>query len=299
MPTDKQRNNAFKKTRTAQLRVGLKIRKDTYGEIVKLLKGAEKNLVQALRTAPTDYQAFYLPQVQAEIRNALKRVEAASAGMVGQAMDKSWQAGIDLVDEPIAAGGVQIRGILPAIDTRQLVAMRNFTVDRMRDVSQALANRISAELGLAMIGSQNLGDTVSNIQRLFGKQGRSRALTVTRTELGRAYAVATQKRLAAAQAHLPGLKKQWRRSGKTHSRHNHDLADGQIVGADEKYELITRHGEVIKIDHPRDPKAPKDETINCGCESLPYMESWEVKTPGAKPLSAQEQLRRQASSAAA
>lgn len=289
---NKQRKKAFTHARTAQLRVGLAIRKDTYGQIRKLLDQALEQITAALRTAPTDYQAFYLPQLQTEIRNTLKRIEAQSASLIDQGMEKSWQGGIDLVDDPIAAGGVQIRGVLPAIDTRQLVAMRSFTVDRIRDVSQALANRISAELGLAMIGSQNLGDTVSTIERLFGSQGRSRALTIVRTELGRAYAVATNQRIVQSQAYLPGLKKQWRRSGKTHSRHNHDLADGQVVAADEPFELITRHGEVIKIDHPRDPKAPKDETINCGCEMLPYMESWNVKTPGAQPFTPQEQARR-------
>jgi hypothetical protein len=44
----------------------------------------------------------------------------------------------------------------------------------------------------------------------------------------------------------------------------------------------------IEIMHPRDPKAPPGETINCGCESLPMMVSWEVTHPGAKPFTPDE-----------
>ncbi len=51
--------------------------------------------------------------------------------------------------------------------------------------------------------------------------GRSRGLTVVRTELGRAYSVAGQARMAQAMEELPGLRKQWRRSGKIHSRLTH------------------------------------------------------------------------------
>ena len=80
------------------------------------------------------------------------------------------------------------------------------------------------------------------------------------------------------------MKKQWRRSGKAHSRLEHDTIDGQIREVDKPFTL----GNGIELMHPRDPKAPAKETINCGCDSLPFMEEWEVKTPGKKPFSAEE-----------
>ena len=39
---------------------------------------------------------------------------------------------------------------------------------------------------------------------------------------------------------------------------------------------------------PRDPAGPTAETVNCGCQSLPWMESWEVKHPGRKAFSEEE-----------
>jgi uncharacterized protein with gpF-like domain len=79
------------------------------------------------------------------------------------------------------------------------------------------------------------------------------------------------------------MKKQWRRSGKLHSRPEHDAADGQIVDVDKPFIV----GGVALM-FPRDPAAPIGETINCGCESLPWMESWEMSTPGRKPFTEDE-----------
>ena len=39
---------------------------------------------------------------------------------------------------------------------------------------------------------------------------------------------------------------------------------------------------------PRDPSGPAAETVNCGCQSLPWMESWEVQHPGRKAFSEEE-----------
>lgn len=40
--------------------------------------------------------------------------------------------------------------------------------------------------------------------------------------------------------------------------------------------------------YPRDPAGPPGETINCGCQSLPWMEEWDVAQPGRQPLTPEE-----------
>ncbi len=62
---------------------------------------------------------------------------------------------------------------------------------------------------------------------------------------------------------LPGLKKQWRRSGKPGSRIAHDAVDGQIREAARPFSV---GGATLM--YPRDPAGPAAETINCGCQSL-------------------------------
>ena len=99
----------------------------------------------------------------------------------------------------------------------------------------------------------------------------------------RAIAAATQARQEQAAKALPGLKKQWRPSGKIHSRPAHDAADGQVRAVDEPF-LVNG----VPLLYPRDPAAPAAETVNCGCASLPMMESWEVQVPGRRPFTAEE-----------
>lgn len=278
---DSEKHRQFKKERRVQLKSALKIRKDTYAEIVRLLTQAEKDTKALLTDYPTEYQAYYLPQLQTQIKEILSQVAKQSGKTIEQGANSSWQSGVDLIDRPLIAGGVQISGMLPIISTKQLVAMRSFMVDRIENVSFHLANKVSSQLGLAMIGSQTIGESVTNIQRLFKNQGRTRALTIVRTELGRAYSVATHERMLQASKILPGLKKQWRRSGKVHSRLSHDDIDGQIREPHKKFQL----GNGVELRFPRDPKAPAAETINCGCEELPIMEDWEVQHPDRKPFS--------------
>ena len=84
---------------------------------------------------------------------------------------------------------------------------------------------------------------------------------------------------------MPGLGKQWRRSGKIHSRWTHDLMDGQVVEADKPFLVPNPGGGIDKMMCPHDPKVPPEQVINCGCIAIPYLKGWAVATPGAKPFS--------------
>lgn len=279
-----KRTTDFNKELKQQLKSGLRIRRDTYSELITLLRQAEADIIQTLSNSPTKWETFYLTQLQQQIKSTLKEIEVRMASSIAEGANASWQAGVNLIDKPLMAGGAQINGLMPQISTEQLTAMRMFMVDRIKDVPIQIANKISGQLGLTMMGAQSVGETVTNIQNMFKNQGRSRALTIVRTELGRAFSVASHLRTTQAGEYLPGLRKQWRRSGKVHSRVSHDLIDGQVQPIEEPFKL----GNGTTLMYPRDPRASAKETINCGCESLPWMEHWEMKTPGKKPFSTRE-----------
>jgi hypothetical protein len=190
--------------------------------------------------------------------------------------------GVALVDEPLAAGGVRIAAVLPDVDLRQLAAIRTFMVDRLKNVTQEVATKIRNNIGLVLVGAATPFDVITSVSGVI-EGGKGRAQTIVRTELGRAFSVATHERMAQAKEVLPGLKKQWRRSGKVHSRRAHDLADGQIVDVGKPF---TVNG--YKLMYPRDPKGPAKETINCGCVELPIMEDWTVSQSGRQAFSDQE-----------
>ena len=126
-------------------------------------------------------------------------------------------------------------------------------------------------------------ETTARVAALLKTGGRARALTLIRTELGRAYSLAGQQRMAQATEVLPGLKKQWRRSGKLRARLSHDAIDGQLRDPAQPFSVAG-----ASLMFPRDPTGPASETVNCGCQALPWMESWEVLHPGRRPFSAEE-----------
>lgn len=291
--SDRERNRRFRREAARVLRGRTRLQRDTAAEVVRLLGVALERSKAVLAGAPSDYQRWNLPQLQASVRAALAELGDQAAAAADAGAESAWRAGVDLVDRPLAAGGVRIAAALPSVDTGQLLAMRSFLTERIKDVTLTAANRINAELGLVAIGSQTPADAVGAITRTLRARSRSRAITIVRTELGRAFSVAAQARREQAAEHLPGLKKQWRRSGKLHARAGHDQADGQVVANDEPFVIHAERGGTVRLMFPRDPAGPVGETINCGCEALPWMESWEVKNPGAVPFSDEELRQRE------
>ena len=290
MATDRERNKAFRRERVKRDRVRTAIQRDTVGEVLRLLGVAQDDIRQRLAAAPSEFDSFLLPRLQDQIQRALDELRRGASERLTMAAGQSWQAGIDLIEKPIEAGlalgdgpRVILSSILPTVDTRPLLAMRTFMTGRIEDITATLANRINTELGLVLIGAQSPSQAVGKVADIMRLNARTRAVTIVRTELGRAFSAAGQQRYSQAQQILPGLKKQWRRSGKRHSRADHDLADGQVQEVDKPFRVGG-----INLMFPRDPKAPAKHTINCGCSSLPIMESWEVSQPGQQPFTEEE-----------
>ena len=290
MATDGERNRKLRAERSAQLRRLPRLQKETLARIAALLAEAQTRIAARLAAAPSEFDAFILPQLQEQVRQAMAALEAGGAAALTEGASLAWRAGIDLVDAPIEAGlqldrpALRISALVPSIDTAQLRASQAFLTGKIRDISATAAARIDTELGLAVIGQQTPQQAATTIARLLGDTARARASTLVRTEIGRVYSVATQERMAQAQAVLPGLKKQWRRSGRIRSRLNHDAADSQVRDVDQPFDV----GAGVKLRYPRDPQGPARETINCGCVQLPFMESWEMSQPGRQAFSERE-----------
>ncbi len=290
MTEDEGRNKRFKAAQREVIKQRTAIQRETAKEITRLLKVSLDKVTAALAAQPSDYQQWALPPLKQSIQRTLHELSAKASAAGEQGMVDAWGAGKDVVDAPLTAGGINLQGIAQSMDTRQLFAMREFMTVRIQDISVKAMNRINSELGLIITGIQSPSEAVGNIAWVLNETSRRRAMTIVRTELGRAFSVASHERSVQAKDILPGLKKQWRRSGKTHSRPAHDAADGQIQEVDKPFTL----GNGIQLLHPLDPAAPASETINCGCVALDYMAHWEMSQPGAKPFSADELARKRA-----
>ena len=292
MATDAERSRAFAKERAKRQRALPRIQRETSAELGRLLRRTERELRAQLAGDASDFARFLAPQLRRSVRTTIETLGTEAGEAFANGASEAWDAGVALVDEPINAAlalespGVRISSQLADVDLRQLRAMRTFLTDKMTEVSVQAINRVNTQIALVATGAQTPGDAVGQVARIL-KSTRGRAITVLRTELGRAYSTAAQERQALARERLPGLKKQWRRSGKLHSRIEHDAADGQVRDVDKPFSVGG-----VELMYPRDPAGPAAETINCGCQSLPYMASWEeagvLSSPGRRAFTDDE-----------
>lgn len=247
---------------------------DTSAEVRKLLREAERSVVAILAGAPSDYQAWYLPQILGEIRRVLTDTGAEAATLVGAAQGQAWQGGADMVDSVVGAlidapeGALSLRALLPALDTRQLEAMRSFLTELIADVPLDSINAINTQLGLVTIGAQAPFDAVQAISKLLKAETDRRATTIVHTELARAYSTANQLRMEQTAELVPSLRKRWIWSGKLSPRPEHLAIDGQEQPVDKPFVL---EGGAVTMMYPHDPSAPARHTINCGCVAVPVL----------------------------
>lgn len=238
----------------------------TLAELRALLQQAERDILALLAALPSDYQAWYLPQLQAEIRRALEGLANEAAAAVDSGQVTAWQQGSAMVDSVLAASAVSV--VLPQIDPRQLSAMRQFLTEKIKDVSLEAANLINSQLGLVVIGAQNPFDAIKSVSKILGETTLRRGTTIVSTELNRAFSAANQLRMEQSAQYVPGLQKKWLKSGKREPRPEHVAIHGQVQPVDKPFVL---EGGAVKMMQPGDPSAPARHTINCGCAAVPVV----------------------------
>lgn len=233
---------------------------ETRDQVVALLKKSRDDISLMLSNQPTDYQQWRLSELNREIERVMVGFGQQAGQALSTAAGRAWQGGINAIEQPLTRIGINVPVV--QLDNGQLMAMRAFMVDRIQDVGTATASRIKQELGLAMIGNQSIHDTISKVGELVDG-GKARATTIVRTELSRAWAVASHERALESGRDGVPMDKIWRRSGKLYPRPSHQLMDGVRLPV---HQAFTVNGHKIRF--PHDPKAPASETINCGCICL-------------------------------
>ncbi|WP_431282715.1 hypothetical protein ACQW02_25460 [Humitalea sp. 24SJ18S-53] len=260
------------------------MQRDTAAEVRRQLETAAEIIRSTLAGAPSDFRRWRLTELQREVSKALVAATAPATDSVLAGIAASWGAGVAQVDAPLAAAGIDLTGSLVALDMRVLTSMREFATHRMADITTRVANRINTEIAQAAIGTQTPFEAAQRVNLVLKEGGMRRATTVVRDGLGRAYSVAAHDRQVQAVQLVPQMQKQWRRSGKLHSRYEHDAIDGQVRDVDQPFDLPNG----VQLMFPRDPSGPIGETINCGCTSLPFMASWPKSVPARRPFTAEE-----------
>lgn len=288
MPTAAQRDRAarqaFEAEVASRLRERARLLLTGQAQVLQTLADARAQIMATLAELPADWQQWQLSRLLGQINDVLDGATGKAGTQFELRMQDAWRMGEDLVDKPLAAIGYPVEMQLAQLNVGVLKQMKSFGALRLKDVGTEAASKIGRQLGLVTIGAQTPFQGMKSVNAALGGDADRRAANIVRTEVSRAFAVASDARLDQAAGLVPGLGKQWRRSGKIHSRWNHDLMDGQVTEAGKLFKVPNPGGGIDMMRHPHDPKAPPEQVIACGCIATPWMKGWKVATPGAKPF---------------
>ena len=257
--------------------------------MLAILEEMQQQVMTEIGRAAVESWDYYflqrmLPAIERQVDNFRQKAQLEAAGLLKQ----HWGLGQSLVDAPIAAAqpGIYMGFHL---GTASLDALRDFTVHKLADISNDAYARIRSELQLGIMAGKSPAEVAKAIGRDLESPSvfRSiayRAEVVTRTEMGRVFSKATEMRLEQAALVIPGMEKEWIHAGHPMKpRPTHLAAHGQRVPVAEPFRIGAQ-----QMMFPRDPAAPLDEVINCGCDHVPWNPSWGAATVASRiaPLAA-------------
>lgn len=240
--------------------------------VLALLRLMQADILDVLGQAPSEFDAAFLPRLLAEVARAGEHWSAR----VVDAADGVWAGalalGPRLLLAPLAAAGIYAGGG-PRLTDSLLRTVAAYSAEKLEvGLAQGRA-AIEQHVRLVVLGGQSPHDAMIGIGRTLDSPGAFRRVShrsevILRTEVGRIHSVAADMRLMEAVELLPDLGKEWLWSGK--ARLAHAAANGQRRQAGEPFDV---GGE--KLQYPRDPSGSAENTILCGCESIPWMARWD------------------------
>ncbi len=282
---------AFEQALLQTLRNRARLVTGVQADAAKRLKTLAGAMAALLAEQPAEWQQWQITDIQRQVQALIEGLEGDLTPAVDTALQTAWSLGQAAVDGPLAAASVQVEMYLPQLNPTVLTALRSFTAGRIKDLAAQAAGAVDQAIHLTVLGAQTPGQAINQVKAALGGTDAAtvqRARRIVNTSLGEAYAVAQQQRMEQSAELVPGLRKQWLRSGKIHSRWNHDAMDGVSVPVKEHFKVPTKGlGVFVKMLHPHDPKAPPGEVINCGCVARPWLDRWGLK-PGTGPFSDRE-----------
>ena len=252
---------------------GLAVKSGTRA-MLDILEELRKEVLYELgQAAITKWDSYHLKQMLSSIENQVENFKAKAKAEAEGLLEESWGLGKNLVDLPLAEAGIYTGFHL---STSVFDTMKDFTFHKIDGLSNAAWEKIQSELTLGVMGGKTPQEVAAAIGKnlkdpsVFGSIAR-RAEVITKTEMGRVFSQAAELRMEQAAEHVDGLEKKWRHVGHPKvPRLSHVAADGQHVPVNEPFNI---GGESMMF--PRDPAASIEETINCGCDHVPFHVRWE------------------------
>ncbi len=238
-----------------------------------ILKELQKQVKTELGAAAVGgWDAYSLKKMLNSTERHIAEFDSGARKKLSALLDSMWDGGRLLVETPLAVAGIYTGFNISA---SSLNVLKEFTFHKISGMSNDAFSKIRGELTLGVLG----GKTPQEVAKAIGMNLTdpsifssidARAEAITKTEMGRVFSTAAQKRMGEAAGYVDGLEKQWVHAGHPRMARPYHLAlNGRHVPVNEPF-LVGN----VPMMYPRDPGAPINEVINCGCDHVPYHANW-------------------------
>lgn len=245
----------------------------TDDQVAKAIAALEEARLKVSSTvAGSNWELYYLPRLKAAIESAMNDFAKQYGQELIYSEQQFWGFGQEMIDDPLRTVGAL--AMLPALDTKMLVAMQSYSSSLIRSLGTDAAHKIYSEISMGLMGQKTPFDVMQAVGNNLTDKGifnsiAARAETITRQESGRILSEAAHARMEQAVKVVPGLKKQWKHGTSRVPRVSHLAAVDQVRNINEPF-LVG--GEALM--YPRDMNGSPGNTINCSCYTVPFMDGW-------------------------
>ena len=248
------------------------------------LEGAHKEILSQIARLPADassYSRFQLQELKRAVERASEDFDRLLTGELKSAQESAFDRGKETVDRTLT-DAIGAPPSIAGLSRTQLLVSQSYSADLVKGLSGAMRDRLNATLSRAFLGGKSVTEIMTEIGRSIG-QGNfgivsRRAETIYRTEVLRIQSIATQARLEQAVARGVDAKKMWVDAGTTAKPRPWHLAiNRQVQPVNDPFEIPAGGpgGASEKLMFPRDPAASAENTVNCGCQEFPWLDSFE------------------------
>jgi len=262
-------------------------------DLRRLDKSSVKDILGTLRRTRIDisetlkaverFEMPYLRAIRDEIDTHITSFQNKMTEVVNSSQEVSFASGADLTDDILKTAEVAYG--FPMLSEDLVVSAQASSADLILDMSDEMRRDINRSLRRSVLTGENNYQAARKIDKVIGvnkKKGyMNRSDVIARTEIGRTFSIARQAKDEDIAKRVPETRKQWWTAQDERVRSkdmgggrgfvSHRDIHGQIRKVNEEFDL----GRGVKAMFPRDANLPPEHSVNCRCQSLPFMEGWE------------------------
>ena len=259
------------------------IEQEGVDKALAILERVRQEVIAELRNTPPErFRTFFLRDLQRSVDQKIAALTPRLQRELSPKIHDALEIGRRSIQEPAAIFGVDVP--LLHISQSLVDVVQGFTADLIKRISDETRARIHADLASSILrgdsildAARRIGGSLNQRATTFGAVS-ARAETIARTEILRAYSIAQAASLRQIADYVPDLKKQWIATLDDRTRPAHRLAQGQIRGWDEPFEVDDE-----ELWYPRDPGGSPENTINCRCVLAPVLPGLEEESGSILP----------------